>query len=169
MVLAQTYYDVPTWMVFQVIVPLVLVGLAVVPLWVGEQIKSAYAYIFGNGAFFIFAILLSVDVLSMIIEARTFSTRLEREIKLSHLWGEGLTVLVAFVFVYLYAANIFHICHCAIVQKMSLPEVIVRLRTWSKYGLIGAVGAISFALCELLAIRKALLKARVYRSPRPRV
>lgn len=159
-ILSETYHDIPTWMLFQVILPLLLIGLAVLPLWIVQRIKSAYAYIFGNGAFFIFAILLLTGVFSTVIQARNFSTRLGRSIKLSYLWAEGLIMLVAFIFVFLYAVNICHIYDCAIVEKISLSEVLIKLRKWSWYGLIGAGSAIFFVLFELLATKKAILKAR---------
>jgi hypothetical protein len=167
--LSKTYYDVPTWMLFQVIVPLLLVGLAVLPLRLVEQIRSAYAYIFGNGAFFIFAVLLLVGVFTLIIQARSFSTKLEAGIKLSYVWGEGLTMVVAIIFVYCYAVNVSTIYDSAIVRKMELQELLVRLRRWSLYGLVGAGGAILFGLCELLATRRALLKARTQPGVRARL
>ena len=154
-ILAQTIG--PSWALYQVFLPLFPIAALVLYLQGIEKIGSASAHILGKGVILIFSTLLLLGVFRIIRQARLFSQKLARDINLPYQWEDRILVL-AFIFLLFYGINVSTVYYCQLVQKVEQAQLILKLKMWSIWGIIGGVAAIFFAWAGISRTIRALLE-----------
>jgi hypothetical protein len=143
------------WVLFQVVFPIILIGLPVLWFHIMKGTVGAFEHLLGKGILLMFSGLLLMGVFRTINQARLFVREFEQNVGLDKY--QAFILVLGIALLLLYAVNVTLVYSCELEQDMSKVELFGDLVDWTYVGMFGVLVAIVFSFVGMYCVNRALL------------